>query len=323
MMLRRQSAGLKESLTRLTTELTTGERVALGGHVNGGFDPLAGLERSIRRLDGFSQVRANLEVRTSGIQTSLAAVDDVISTFGIDLAAAASLEQADVLDAKLASASGRLNQVVSILNTEVSGQFLFSGTSSDAKPLLDGEAIMSHIRGLATSATSAADFVAQVDSWFHDSGAGFEVLAYAGGDTSLSHIAISNSLTIDLPIKADDDAFRTALQNLAIATAVSEGAIAMSDDEKRHVLSQAGQGLMSSSQALIGMQRDTGSTEGMLAGANVSDNIERNVLELARSKITSADPYETASALEAVQLQIEALYILTARTSQLRLSDYL
>jgi flagellar hook-associated protein 3 FlgL len=80
---------------------------------------------------------------------------------------------------------------------------------------------------------------------------------------------------------------------------------------------------MASEQALIGMQRDTGVTENLLVEAEVAGRVEQGALEAARSKITSADPYETASALEAVQFQIEALYVLTARTSQLRLSDYL
>jgi flagellar hook-associated protein 3 FlgL len=71
------------------------------------------------------------------------------------------------------------------------------------------------------------------------------------------------------------------------------------------------------------MQRDTGVTESLLVEAEIAEGVERGVLESARSKIISADPYETASALEAVQFQIETLYVLTARTSQLRLTDYL
>jgi flagellar hook-associated protein 3 FlgL len=323
MMLRRQGSGLKTTLARLTNELTTGERQNLGSHVRGDFSPLAGLERSLKRLDGFALARADMQLRVSGVQTSLSAMQDAIATFGTDLTAAASLEQPDVLDAKLASAPGRLSQVVSYLNTQVSGQFLFSGIATGQAPLIKADELMSYVRGIATSATDVSDFTTQVSAWFQDSGGGFETLAYGGSDQSRSGIAISEAQRIELPFKADNQTFRAMLQDLAVAAVISEGTIAVSDAEKRSVLSQAGQGLIASEQALIGMQRDTGMSESLLTEAEVAGRIEQGILETARSKITSADPYETASALEAVQLQIETLYVLTARTSQLRLSDYL
>ena len=46
-------------------------------------------------------------------------------------------------------------------------------------------------------------------------------------------------------------------------------------------------------------------------------------LERARNDIVAADPYDAATALEAVRLQTETLYSVTARLSQLRLSEYL
>lgn len=323
MMLRRQGSGLKTTLARLTNELTTGDRQNLSNHVRGDFAPLAGLERSLSRLDGFALARSDLQLRVSGVQTSLAAMQDAISIFGTDLTTAASLEQPDVLDAKLAGASGRLGQVVSYLNTHVSGQYLFSGVATGQAPLPDANAIMTHILGIASAATDVAEFTTQVTAWFQDSGGGFDTLAYSGSAQAQSGIAISESHRIDLTLKADDTAFRTILQDLAVATAISEGAISLTAAEKRSALSQAGQGLITSEQALIAMQRDTGVSESLLTEAEVAGRVEQGILETALSKITSADPYETASALEAVQFQIETLYVLTARTSQLRLSDYL
>ncbi|TDT73829.1 flagellar hook-associated protein 3 FlgL [Litoreibacter halocynthiae] len=323
MMLRRQGAGLKTTLAKLTSELTTGDKQNLTSHVRGDFGPLAGLERSLSRLDGFALGRSDLQLRVSGLQTSLAAMQTTVATFGTDLTAAASLEQPDVLDAKLASASGRMSQVVSFLNTQVSGQFLFSGVATGQAPLVGSEDIMLHINGLAASSTDIADFTNQVNAWFQDVGGGFETLVYGGSDQSQSSIAISEQHKIDLPLKADDQTFRAILRDLAVATAISEGTIAVPQDEKRNALSEVGQGLIASEQALIAMQRDTGVTENLLTEADVAGRVEHGVLDMARSKITGADPYETASALEAVQYQIETLYVLTARTSQLRLSDYL
>ncbi|WP_298258987.1 hypothetical protein [uncultured Litoreibacter sp.] len=323
LMLRRQSAGLKANLARLTNELTTGERHDLSTHLRGGFGPLAGLERSLSRLDAFEQARNGLDQKVTGIQTGLQAMQSAISTLGADLTSAASLGQAAVIEAKIFDAPDKLNQVVSYLNTEVSGQYLFSGTASQQRPLVDGDEILDHIRYFAGTASNVSDFTTQVESWFHDSGGGFDTVAYAGGDAIQSDIQISNTQKVSLSAKADDPSFRSMLKSLAIVAIVSEGTMSMSDDEKQALLVQAGEQLITSEGELINMQRDTGRIEAALGEAGVSDSVERGVLEMAKSKIVYADPFETASELEAVQFQIESLYVLTARTSQLRLSDYI
>ncbi|WP_394197696.1 flagellin [Litoreibacter albidus] len=323
MMLRRRGAGLKTTLAHLTNELTTGERSDLSGHVRGEFGPLAGLERSLRRLDGFAFGRESVDLRVTGIQTSLEAMQGAISTFGTDMLAAASLEQSDVLDAKLASAASRLSQVTAYLNTQLSGEFLFSGVATRQQPLPDGATILSHVRSIASGSSGPADFMTQIDAWFGDAGGGFETLVYGGDAVAQSGIALSDTLSVGLPFKADDAAFRATLKNLAIAAVISEGGVAVTAAEKRSLVSDAGLAMIAAEKALIDMQRDTGVTQGLIVEASIAGGVERAVLEEAKSKITGVDQYEAASALEAVQFQVEALYVLTARTSQLRLMDYL
>ena len=50
---------------------------------------------------------------------------------------------------------------------------------------------------------------------------------------------------------------------------------------------------------------------------------ERTSYEIARTGLLEADPYETASRLEDVQFQLEALYAVTARMARLSLTSYL
>ena len=46
-------------------------------------------------------------------------------------------------------------------------------------------------------------------------------------------------------------------------------------------------------------------------------------MDMALSKIVSSDPYDGAARLKEVQTQIEILYTLTVRTSNLSLMNYL
>ena len=55
----------------------------------------------------------------------------------------------------------------------------------------------------------------------------------------------------------------------------------------------------------------------------VAQNAEISALTLARNEIANADPFETASALQAVQLQLETHYQMTARLSQLSLVNFI
>ncbi len=46
-------------------------------------------------------------------------------------------------------------------------------------------------------------------------------------------------------------------------------------------------------------------------------------MEIARTELIGADPYDTATEMEAVQGQLETLYTVTARLSRLSLADFL
>ncbi|MEP3347175.1 MAG: hypothetical protein ABJN34_06535 [Litoreibacter sp.] len=323
MMLRRQSSELTTTLVKLTTELTTREVQDVGKKVRGNFGVISGLESSLLKLDGFSLGRSNIGQQVSNLQTTLGAMEEVISNYGTELAAATGLEQPEVLEAHLSGASGRLSEVISRLNVQVSGEYLFSGSATGQKPLISGDEMLAQMSNLAAMSTGVSDFVMQVDAWFDDLGGGFETLAYGGGSQARSNISISEHQEIDLPLKADNQNFRAMLKGLAVSAVISQGDIAATSQEKRDVLSSVAQNLISAELSLIEMQRDTGQVEALLERADVAAVAEKSVLEMARSEILSIDPYETASALEAVQFQIETLYVLTARTSQLRLSDYL
>ncbi len=74
---------------------------------------------------------------------------------------------------------------------------------------------------------------------------------------------------------------------------------------------------------LIEMRAHVGSVEAHVEQASARNAAETSALEIARSDMISADPYDTASALEAVTTQMETLYTLTARLSRLNFADYM
>ncbi|PTX57599.1 flagellar hook-associated protein 3 FlgL [Litoreibacter ponti] len=323
LMLRRQGAGLKTDLTRLTQELTTGKRQDISSHVGGDFSALGSLKAAVRRLDAFSQARADFGIRLDATQTSLGSLQVAVSNYGTDILAASSLEQRDGLEAHAATAFSRLDQAVSYLNTQSAGRYLFSGTDSAQRPLASADDIMAALRPIASTATDVSDLNSMIDDWFFTPGAGFETAAYGGGSEVVKNVAISEQRKLDLPIKADDTVFRQMLRDLAMTALVAEDASVLSPSDERAVLAQVGENLIAVEDDLTALQRDIGLSQGVLEQEGVAADVERNSISLAVSEIENVDQFETASALEAVQYQIETLYVLTARTSQLRLTDFL
>jgi len=82
--------------------------------------------------------------------------------------------------------------------------------------------------------------------------------------------------------------------------------------------------------ALIGVQQDLTGVRGALGAAEARietiqtrNASERTALELARNQLLAADPFETATRLEEVQFQLQALYTVTARMGDLSLVNFI
>jgi len=323
LMFRRQGAGLKTQMTRLTQELTTGKSQNTSARVKGDFGPLAGIEHQLGKLEAFQHVRDGFSNRMGAVQSSLEAIQTTTEGFGAGLVAAASLEQFEGMKAWSANARGHFDQVVSYMNSQFDGKFLFSGAESDRAPLMTADDMMTQLGAVAATATDAADLVAKIDSWFFDPGGSFETAAYQGGDMPADAVQVSDAAGIVQPILAKDDGFRVLLRGLALTALVAEDAAPIALSEHPALLSSAGQSVIEGQNALTSLQRDIGSIQASLSREDTAATAERVAYENAKTTITSVDPYEAAAELEAVQFQIETLYVLTARMSQLRLSDYL
>ena len=66
-----------------------------------------------------------------------------------------------------------------------------------------------------------------------------------------------------------------------------------------------------------------GAAQGRVESVATRNGAETAALQLARNEIVAVDEYDSATALEALQTQMETLYTLTARLANLSLTDYM
>ena len=107
---------------------------------------------------------------------------------------------------------------------------------------------------------------------------------------------------------ASVDTLKDTLKSLALAAIVAEGALPGDTAAQSGLLQAAGQKLMSSNSDLADLRGNLGSIEGHIAEVETRNGAETTALQLARGTITAADPYETGTALEAAQTQLEAVW---------------
>lgn len=320
-MLRRQNTDLKSDLQRLTAEMTIGQATDIGRKVGGDYAPLAGIDASLARLQGFKATTSEAALLTGAMQTVLGTVESMASSLGPQLLAASSAGTTTQINAVGGEARQKLETAVALYNTDISGRALFAGAGTDGNAMIDVAALLATLDTEIIGATSALDIETRVTAWF-DAPTGYAAAGYLG-QGPLSPLAIAPGETADLGFTAANPGIRDTLKGLAMAALLDRGALAGNVQARADLARRAGENLVNSQTSRADMAARLGTVEGQIEAASTRNSAETSALQIARNGITGVDPYETASKLEATRQQIETLYALTARISRLSLVDFL
>ena len=320
-MLRRQNTDLKADLQRLSTELSTGTAVDTGKHVGGDYSPLAGIDASLSRLLGYKSTTTEAGLLSGAMQTVLETVEGMTSSLGPQLLSASSGTTATQVNAVGVEAHQQLQTAMALYNTGLAGRSLFSGIATDRAAMIDTETLLTTLDTELIGAVSGADVASRVNAWF-DAPTGYAATGYLGDDP-LSPLAVAPGDTADLGFTAADPGIRDTLKGLVMAALLDRGALAGNASARADLARRAGESLISSATARADMSARLGTVQGQIEAASVRNSAETSALQISRNGITAADPYETASRLEATRQQLETLYTLTARISRLSLVDFL
>lgn len=321
-LLRSQNARLKAGLQHHGQELSTGRVQDVGRHLAGDFGPLAGLGRSLARLDAFKIATTETGLLGTAMQSALAAIGDQASTLAPTLLATAQGGLPAHFDAIGAEARSRFGTALSRLNTQVGDRSLFAGIKTGGPAVADAATILAELKTAAAGALTAADVAQAVSDWF-DAPGGFGTIGYLGSPDPLDPVIIGEGETAELDITAADPAVRETLKGLAMAALLGEGVLAGNPAARGALATRAGEQLIGAQTDWTALQARLGLAQENIASAETRNNAESAALQIARADLLAADPYEAATALQATQTQLETLYAITARLSRLHLTEYL
>ncbi|KPN64834.1 flagellar hook-associated protein 3 FlgL [Aliiroseovarius crassostreae] len=320
---RSQGAKLRAEMSRLGVELTTGLKTDISRAVSGDFGPIAGIEHDLQTLLAYKTATDEAAILANTTQIAL----ETIQSQGEDLVSgmltATSSKNVTMVQTTAMDAKQKFNSAVSQLNTDVMGRSLFAGAATDKAPLVSGEEMLEAIMVAIASDTNAADISASIDAWFDDPAGGFATMAYLGSDNPMGPIRLGNGEVADLTIRANDQSIKDVLKATVKSAVMAEGALNGSVEQQIELTKIAAQDLLSANDGLVLARAGIGAVEARVDAAQTRNEAEKSALEITRSNLISADPYDTATELQAAYSQLESLYTVTARMSKLNFTDFM
>jgi flagellar hook-associated protein 3 FlgL len=322
-MLSQQNALLKNDMERLSLELSSGRVADTSKAVRGDYTGLSEIEEAASALNAYKTSNSEAAMFVENAQSVLGFIQNLTGEAAPALLMASNTNNDQLLSATTGDAKQKLEAIVSAINTQTTGRSLFSGAATDSAALASVDDMLADLSPLLAAETTAAGAAVIIDSWFDDAGGGFEVVAYQGSSSALSPFQIGPGREASFEITAADPGIRGALKGLTIATLISEGAFTSDQNERQLLLKHAGEALLTNENDLSGLRAATGTAESHIEEMRVQNDSEEYALALARTRILGTDPYTAATELEAVQIQLETLYTVTARLSRLNLVDFI
>lgn len=324
-LMRRHNAQLKTTMTRLSEEMVTGVSQDVGAAVGGDFTAISAIEHALSRTGAFKLAATEAELIAGAQQQTLNLFQNHAHEIGSNLISAASSSASAMVEAGMSDAAQRFSSILAALNTNISGRHVFAGVATDSIPVAPEATIMAALGASVSGMTLVEDIVTAVDDWFDApaGGGGYLDVAYLGSDTALAGFAVADTDTVELPLTAADPTLRDALKGFALAALVAQDLVPDTHDLRVSLAQTAGEKIISAEGNLTALQSELGTTEGIISSAQTRNAAQKTSLQIAKGELIGVDAYESATALEAVQTQLDTLYTLTTRLSQLSLTDYL
>ncbi|MGI1662072.1 flagellin [Palleronia sp. KMU-117] len=319
---RQDNLRLRSDLARLSAELSTGRTADPTAAVSGDFGALGSIEASMARLSAYSLAGREAAMTAEGTQAALEVVQTNMTELAGPLLLTLGGEAPSLVDATAADARVRFSAVVAALNARVADRSLFAGAATDRLALADAEAMLDALMPAVAAETTAAGVEAVVRAWF-DPGGDFDSAGYLGSAQPAAAVPLADGNAVDQPVTAADPVLRRTLAAFAMAAVLDRGALAGRPADRADLATRAGEALLNAETGLVELRARTGTREEQIDQAMARAQSGLAALELARTEMLAADPFETATRLKAAEAQLEALYTLTARLSRLSLTEYL
>lgn len=312
--LNRPTLELRQQLTDVSKELVTGRKSDLArdlgrnvGDYNLVSKALADIEASQNRLALAGNRLDATELPIKALRENLtgyaAETQSILLTSG----------KADEVTRN--AAESRINSVFSALNSSFGGRFLFSGDAVDRPPLAGADEFFTALEAAIGGATDEVSIDTAITAFFADGG-DFDTLIYQGGTGDAASVQLSSGDSLSYNTRANDPAFKSLLEGY---TRIAYAAEEISPDYLNGAVDQ----LFSAETLLLDQESFIGEQQSKLATALELSNEEKVILGESENDYAGVDPFDAATRLQNLEIQLQAAFTVTARLSQLSLTNFI
>lgn len=320
--LRQRNVALRQDMDRLTTELSTGQVADTRTVLAGNYSTLTDIERRSSILEGYNVATAEATLFADSTQQALRLVHDFGSSLSGSLLTAGTSAIGVTGSDTASEAKSALAGIISAVNSNSAGRYHFSGTATDTPPLPDVETVLTAVRAALATATSPDDALAMADTWFNDP-AGFEALLYQGSSDGLAPFALSPGESVGLDIRATDPELTEVIKLVAVSALADDPILSYDVSDQSELFRKTGQALLIAQDNVVSLRAEVGFVESRIENVTARNAAEATSMQFAKATLLEVDPFEAATKLEEVQFQLQSLYSVTVRASQLSLSNFL
>lgn len=247
------------------------------------------LQVSTARSKTYEDAATSASSRVEVMYSAVGSIADLLTSFKTQLTTASSGSGADTTSLTEA-ASGFMQDLQSLLNSQYGGRYLFAGSATETAPV--------DLSSYAASSSGAAD------------------TSYYKGNGDIASVSVSSEQTVRYGVTADNAAFEQAIRALSmIANATSP----IDSD----TLSAALDLTTSALDGVTGVQTRLSLNAQRLESAVSRQQDFQSYADTLSSNLTDVDVASVTAQISAYQAQLEASYSAISKVLSLRLSDYL
>ena len=321
--LQRQGAEARERMDGAGQEMSTGEKADRTAATGGNLTRLISMDRALARNAAFASTISLTELRLDTMQSVASGIAEAASALAVSLNETVPL--GDVASATRLGKQARsdLADTLAKLNVQVSGQSLFAGTATDRAAVAPADGILADLDALAAGSATAADAAAAIDAYFAKPAGAFFTSGYLGSADGLAGADVGEGVRLDYGVTATDDRIVAVLKAQAKAAVAGGPGLAARAEDRMALLEAAGTELLAAKDGALDLGFAIGFDQQTLERAKAGRTAETNVLSLARAHLLEADLETATTNYQALESQLDAIYTVTARLTDLRFTAYM
>lgn len=318
----RTTAQIKDRMLTASQEAVTGLKSDLTKATNGDLGRAHLLKKAQGDIEQSQQINTLSNSRLSLMSGALTGVLDTIDNIDSRTIVAINTDNIFGTDALIDEARTNVQNIMSSLSVRHGERNLFSADKTDTPPFGDADELLSDIENLISSAPDTGAAIAAIDDYFSDGG-DFETRIYQGGAGNPPLLPIGNGQNINITVSGKSQSIKDVLKGMAIL-ATSKSALPEGDKAAFDTLMTEGaSSITRATSGLVRLNAEVGIFTQSLATAEKQNESEALSLATSFQNLFGRDQYEAAGELKQLQVQLEASYAITARLSNLTLTNYL